>query len=332
MGLIRPLYRFYVDGKALSNEAMDRFSSVKVVDQEGVHSDRVDLVFSNRAPRVTGPRRGANVRVELGRGRDVQFVGDYIIDRVTRGYTPDTIAVSGHSADLRRQMKSPRVRHWDDASVADIVAQIAGEHGFDVAISPDVSGHVYDWIGQQDESDLSFLARLAIRHGAVFTIKQGRVLWLKSGAGQSASGAQLEAGVIDYTDIMPGTLEVTDSDVDRYQTVKAYYQDFSGSIRREVVVDGDPAAQGEKVLRDPYGSLEEAQAAARSVASEMVRGAVSMRCDLSARADLFAGQPVRFRGVDDEIDAMLFIIGSASHDLKKTSGLKTTISGALKAV
>ena len=264
-------------------------------------------------------------------GDEATFLGNFVINSVTRSCLPYTITVRGHSADLRSEMKAARSRHWDGASIKGIVSEIAGFYGLEAKISDAVSKYVYPWIGQQDESDLAFLNRLASRHGALFSIKNGVLLWLERGAGKAAGGATIEPAVINLKSLVAGSCKVSETDVDRFRTVKAYWHDRNGAERRPVVVPGDGAASGEHVLRWPYASKEEAEAAAKAAAREMLRGATSVSCGVIGRPDLLAGQPLAFSGVHPLVDGIEFIMDRVTHQYSKTGGFSTSISGNLRA-
>ena len=113
----------------------------------------------------------------------------------------------------------------EDRPVKDFVTEIAGEHGLDSKISDIVSSHVYNWIEQQDETDFHFLERFAKRHGPLFSVKNGALLWLEVGAGKNAAGVAMPPAIIAASAIVVGTLKVTETDVDRFGTVKTFYQD-----------------------------------------------------------------------------------------------------------
>ncbi len=320
-----------IDGVPVSGLFFERLISLNITDREGIQSDTLELVFNDAAPHFASPRRGAVASVTILSGAGGGFVGAFVIDRVNRKCLPYTITVSGHSADLRSEMKTSKSRHWDDTSVKDIVTEIAGEYGLVPKISDAVSGHIYPWIGQQDESDLNFLERVAKRHGALFTIKNGALLWLERGAGKTADGTSVPAAVIIPTSIVGGSCRVSENDVDRFGKVKAFYQDRGEAKRQEVIVDGDPDADAEHVIREPFGSRAEAQAAAEAFAREMLRGLVKTSCAIVGRPALMAGQPFKYSGVHPDIDAREFILGMVKHSYAKSTGLRTSFEGRLKA-
>ncbi len=327
--MLWPVVAVDIDGKPVGGLFFSRLISLTVTDREGIQSDTLDMKFDDSAPHFSSPRRGAiaTVNIIVG-GRN--FSGRYVIDKVEFSCLPHTIKVTGHSADLRSEMKTKKSRHWDNKSVRQIVTEIAGDYGLEARIADAVSDHVYVWIGQQDESDLNFLERLARRHNALFTIKDGKLLWLERGAGKTAEGTAIPTAIIIRTDIELGSCRATETDVDRYKTIKAFYQDRAGAKRQEVVVDGDPDAEGEHVIRDPFSSQAEARKAAEAFAKEMLRGAHTTSCTVVGRPDLMAGQPVAFLGVRPGLDGVEYIVGTVKHTYSKANGVLTSFDGKLK--
>ncbi|WP_369908037.1 hypothetical protein [Tropicimonas sp. IMCC34043] len=99
------------------------------------------------------------------------------------------------------------------------------------------------------------------------SIKSGRLVWLPRGAGKSASEQALAGLVIRPEQIVKETFRYTESDVGRYGTVKATWQDTAGAELREVRVAGRGTSRATYVLRDPFASEAEAEAAALAVST-----------------------------------------------------------------
>jgi phage protein D len=320
-----------VDGVPVSGVFFERLVSLSITDREGIRTDTLSIVFNDAAPHFASPRRGAVVNVTITQGDAPAFVGSYVIDTVSFNCLPYTITIGGHSADLRSQMKASKSRHWDQISVRALVSKIAGEHELEAKISAAVSGHVYSWLAQQDESDLSFLERVARQHGALFTIKKGVLLWLERGAGETANGAQVPAAVLTPQSIVLGSCRVSETDVDRFAAVKAFYQNRAGAKREEVLVSADGAAVGTHTLRAPFSSEAAAQAAAEAYAREMLRGLVQTSCTVVGRPDLMAGQAITYLGVRPSLDGLEFITERVTHSYTKSSGLRTSLEAQLKS-
>ncbi|WP_233499450.1 phage late control D family protein [Pararhodobacter sp. CCB-MM2] len=329
--MTHPIVQVSVDGVPASGPFFSRLIDLTITDREGIRSDTLEIVLNDPPPHVQSPRRGARIEVTITTGLSGGFVGAYIVDRVDFAFLPYTVTVKGHSADLTSALKENKSRHWDDKSVRQVVEAIAADHGLETRISDAVSGHVYDWLGQQDESDLHFLERIASRHGALFTIKNGTLLWLERGTGKTADGTSIAPVTIMPQEVILGSGRMAESDVDRFATVKAYWQDREGATRREVVVEADPEASGEHVLRDPFASQAEAEAAARAAVREMLRGSIDISCAIVGRPSLMAGQPIRLAGVRPLIDGRDFIPDLVQHSYSKSAGLRTQFTGKLKA-
>ncbi|AGI69354.1 hypothetical protein OAN307_c39240 [Octadecabacter antarcticus 307] len=175
----------------------------------------------------------------------------------------------------------------------------------------------------------------AARHGALFTIKNGVLVWLERGVGQTADGTQVATEVVGPTSLVVGSFWMSETDVDHFATVKTYWQDRAGSTRQEIVVDADPEAEGEgegegeHVLRDPYGSRAEVAAAA--AVREMLRGLVTFSCSMVSGAGLMAGLPISFSGVRPLVDGRVSILEAVKHTYTKLGGLLAVLNGKLKA-
>ncbi len=329
--MIRPEVIVTVDGVPVSGAFFERLISLTITDREGIQADQLELTFTDGFPHFQSPRRGAVVNVNFVAGLVSAFAGSFVVNQVEFACLPYRITVRAHSADLRSDMKTNRTRYWDNATVRKIVEDIAAGYDLETRIADEVSDHEYEWIGQQDESDLHFLERLARRHSALFTIKNGTVLWLARGTGQSADGTTLAPAVLLRTDLIEGTCRMSEGDIDRYATVKAYWQDRKEARRQEVVVPADPEATGEHVLRDTYASKGEAEKAAQSHAREMLRGNVTANAAIEGRPTLMAGQPFQFAGVRPVVDGRAFIAETVTHSFSKSGGLRTQVAGKLKA-
>lgn len=329
--MTHPAVAASVDGVPVAGLFLNRLVDLTILDRGGVRSDTIEITFDDSPPHFQSPRRGARIEVTLAMPGGASFRGSYIVDRVTWSCLPYKITVAGHAADLRAGMRTLRSRHWDDTPVGDIVAGIAGENGLEPVMAEAVSGHVYDWIAQQDESDLHFPERLARRHGALFSIKEGRLLWLERGAGARASGELLPRVLIHRDDVIPGTFRMSETDVDLFGTVRAFWQDRDGATRQPVEVEGIAGRDGVEVLREPFGSRDEAEKAAQAAAVEMRQGRVSLSLSVVGRPDLMAGGPVTVLGIRPLIDGRIFVLDQVQHHYSKSGGLRTALSGRIVA-
>ncbi len=189
-----PLAEIKVNGKPVATLFNERLISVTIVDKEGVTSDTISCELNDSNPFADIPKKGDTITASLGYVETgLADFGSYTADDPEVRCLPFGMTVNGKGANVRDQAKQHRSRHWDKKTVKEIVEQIAGENGLSPVIDGEVGAYQYEWFGQQDESDLHVVERLARRHDALFSIKDGRLIFAKKGSGQSASGKELTA-------------------------------------------------------------------------------------------------------------------------------------------
>ena len=240
------------------------------------------------------------------------------------------LSISGKAADLRSgKLKENQERHWDNKKIKDIVSEIAGEAGLSAAIDSEIGDHEYEWIAQQDETDIHFLERLARRHNALFTIKSGKLVFAKKGSGQSASGASTGSVIVTPSIIIQSTCHFEANDRTRYSKVVAYYQDRDRAERVEIEADAD--ADGDSVFRvtEPFADAAEADKAAQAKAKDLERGKGSAGVTVVGDTSIIAGAPLLFDRVRPGLDGVPYVIDTVEHSYSKSSGFLTKIDAKL---
>lgn len=325
-----PRAEIKVNGVAVASLFNERLVSVTIVDKEGVTSDTISCDLNDGHPFAKIPRKGDVIEASLGYAETgIAYFGSYTADDPEILCLPFGMTVNGKGASMRDALKQRRARHWDQKAVKEIVSQIAEENGLTPAIDEKVAAYTYQWFGQEDESDLHVVERLARRHDALFSIKDGKLIFARKGSGQSASGRALTPVIASRDNIVEGTCRTRFAHRNKFKRVKARVQDRDKAELLEVEEDSDGEGTADYTLPEPFADEGEAQAAARSKAkdlkSETIRTSVTVFGDPTIRA----GAPLRYAGVRPELDAIEFIIESATHRLTK-AGYTVEIEAKLK--
>lgn len=82
----------------------------------------------------------------------------------------------------------------------EVVKEIAARHKLKMALGKDLSDKPVEHIDQTNESDGSFLMRLARQYGAIASVKNGNLLFIRQGQGKSATGKPLPVITITRKD------------------------------------------------------------------------------------------------------------------------------------
>ncbi len=328
---MKPRVEVSIDGVPVAGHFYERLLSLTVTDEEGMKSDTVDIELNDGPPNFLAiPRKGAIISVKMGFGDDLVPKGVFTADKVNVDCLPYKMSISGKAADLRSgKLKERQERSWDKSKLGDILSQIASESGLTPAVDDDLADFEYDWLAQQDESNINFLRRLAERHNGLFAVKQKRLIFTRLGSGLSASGAPLGSIILTPEKIKVGSLKVEINDRTKYSKVVAYYQDSDKAERVEIDADAD--ADGDSVYRlpEPYASPAEADKAAQAKAKELQRGEGSVSVTVIGDAGIDAGLPLLFANVRPGVDGVPYIIKTAKTSYTKTGALEVAVSGRL---
>lgn len=327
---MHPKVEIIVDGTPVAGGFYERLVSVSVADKEGLASDTFQMDLNDGPPSFLAiPRKGAIVDIRIGYG-SARSLGLFVVDKVKVGCLPYSMSISGKARDMRSgKMKQRQERHWDGKSVKDIVADIAADSGLASFVDEEIGQHKYEWFGQQDESNVHVLRRLADRHNGLFKVRDGRLVFSKRGSGNAASGQFLGSVIITPRVVIPGSCSFEANDRTKYKKVVAYHQDKGKAERVEIEADAD--AEGDSVYRipEPFADLTEADKAAQAKAKELKRGEGAASVTVVGDTAIIAGAPLMFDGVRPGFDGVPYIIDTATHTYRKSEGYRTQISAKI---
>jgi phage protein D len=166
----------FVEPYALSFEFSD--------EAEG-KSDSISLSLHDRDEKwINGwmPRKGTAVKAALrclnwqGPGRHMFLdCGEFTCDKVSLSGPPLNISITGVSASLTGPLRETALnRAWEDFSLRGVAGDIAGRHGLDLYY--DAAEFKFERQDQRNESDLSFLRRLAEDKGVNVKVRNKRLI------------------------------------------------------------------------------------------------------------------------------------------------------------
>lgn len=324
-----PRAEIHVNGRPVASIFNDRLISVTIVDKEGVTSDTISCELNDGNPFADIPRKGDIIEAWLGYEESgLAYFGKFVCEDPVVHCLPYKLVINGKGTDMREKLKQHRARNWDDRSVKDIVTEIAGDHGLQAKVDGSVGAYKYEWFGQEDESDLHVVERLARRHDATFAIKNRTLIFAARGAGKSASGAVLTSVIATPFNIVKGSCQVTFAHRNSFAKVKAHAQDRGKAERVDVEEDSDDAGEADYTLPEPYVDADEAKNAARTKARDLKNGTITTSVDMFGDPTIRAAAPFRYQDVRPQIDGIEFVIETATHRLLK-AGYTTAVEAKL---
>jgi uncharacterized protein len=263
---MRPAFRIQVNGKDLAGAIVGRVKSISIADAAGFEADTAELCLADDdAEPIALPPTGAELRVWLGYGTQLQDMGLFIVDELEPEGWPAQLTIRARAAPYeatkagRLDLQTQKTRDWPKGTkLGAMVAKIAKEHGMQATVGASLQGIALPHFDQVDESDISFLVRVTRKYDAVVKPGAGRLLVVKRGEAKTASGTALPPVTIRAQDCTRWSMNISARDIQG--TVVAYYHDRGAAKRQHVQAgSGDPVRRLRHAFPDQASALKAAQ-------------------------------------------------------------------------
>ncbi|SUQ39554.1 Phage protein D [Yokenella regensburgei] len=176
-----PAFNVMLGGKALIM-LDEKILSLELTDNRGFNADELTITVDDSQGDIELPPRGAELSVAIGwQGEKLVHKGIFIVDEIAHSGPPDRIEITARSADFRDEFNVKREVSWHDVTVERIVSAIAHRYKLKPLISEQLMSAEIDHADQTQESDMSFLTRMAEMLGAIATVKNGYLLFILPG-------------------------------------------------------------------------------------------------------------------------------------------------------
>lgn len=345
---LTPQAELTIDGRRFGTQAMSRIISISLTDKRGFEADELTIELDDHDGTIAIPKTGSKITLKLGyQETGLVEKGEYLVSEFTASGSPDVLSITARAADLAEALAEQVEKSWHKQTLYQIIETIAKKHKYEYIISKDYQNAKIEHIDQTNESDASFMSRLAEQYDAIATVKNGKLLFIPAGESQTASGQPILPTTI--TRASGDSHSFTYSSSNSYQAVRAYYTDKKTGQKKEVIVNKDNAypnkkttqqtktvkgktfkakkkendnqkvnTEGQKIktLRHLYATESGAWSGARGAFKKIQRGVAEFSITLAVgRPDLYPETPAVVKGFKPEIDAEAWLITEVSHKI-----------------
>lgn len=345
---LTPQAELTIDGRRFGTQAMSRIISISLTDKRGFEADELTIELDDHDGTIAIPKTGSKITLKLGyKETGLVEKGEYLVSEFTASGSPDRLSITARAADLAEALAEQVEKSWHKQTLYQIIETIAKKHKYEYIISKDFQNQKIEHIDQTNESDASFMSRLAEQYDAIATVKNGKLLFIPAGESQTASGQPILPTTI--TRASGDSHSFTYSSSNSYQAVRAYYTDKKTGQKKEVIVNKDNAypnkkttqqtktvkgktfkakkkendnqkvnTEGQKIktLRHLYATENGAWSGARGAFKKIQRGVAEFSITLAVgRPDLYPETPAVVKGFKPEIDAEAWLITEVSHKI-----------------
>lgn len=320
----KAIYRLVVNGTDIGTPLQNRLLSMTITDNRGLEADSIEIELSDYDGLLEIPPKEAEIEAWIGwSNTGLVYKGKYLVKERNYSGAPDTLTIQATSADLKTSLKQKKERSFSDVTLQAIIETIALAHNLDVMVHEDLAQHKVVHL-VQNESDANLLTRLADEHDALTTVKNGTLLFMPMGKGQTISGQEFEPYYITrnkgdghyWSDVTGG---------DDISAIQAFYYDATLAKKLEVKY-GDASNQNIKTLRHVYQDKQSATLAAKAELNKLKRSAFSFSYSLAyGEPDLVPEMTFLFWGLKTEIDEIHWLGTKVVHKLHADSGYTTDL-------
>nr|DAJ31458.1 MAG TPA: tail protein [Bacteriophage sp.] len=345
---LTPAAELTIDGRRFGTQAMSRIISISLTDKRGFEADELTIELDDHDGTLAIPKTGSKITLKLGyKETGLVEKGEYLVSEFTASGSPDRLSITARAADLAEALAEQVEKSWHKQTLYQIIETIAKKHKYEYIISKDYQNTKIEHIDQTNESDASFMSRLAEQYDTIATIKNSKLLFIPAGESQTASGQPILPTTI--TRASGDSHSFTYSSSNSYQAVRAYYTDKKTGQKKEVIVNKDNAypnkkttqqtktvkgktfkakkkendnqkvnTEGQKIktLRHLYATESGAWSGARGAFKKIQRGVAEFSITLAVgRPDLYPETPAVVKGFKPEIDAEAWLITEVSHKI-----------------
>ncbi|EBW2495902.1 phage late control D family protein [Salmonella enterica subsp. enterica serovar Bredeney] len=345
-----PAFSITIEGKDVTTVMDTRLMSLTLTDNRGFEADQLDLELDDADGLIALPRRGAVIQLALGwKGQPLFPKGAFTVDEIEHSGAPDRLTIRARSADFRETLNTRREKSWHQTTVGEVVKEIAARHNLKVALGKDLTDKALDHMDQTNESDANFLMKLARQYGAIASVKDGNLLFIRQGQGRTASGKPLPVITITrkagdghrftladrgaYTGVIASWLHTREPRKKETTSVKRR--------RKKTTTPKEPEAkQGDYlvgtdenvlVLNRTYANRSNAERTAKMQWERLQRGVASFSLQLAeGRAELYTEMPVKVTGFKQPIDDAEWTITTLTHSVSPDNGFTTSMELEVK--
>jgi len=334
------LKNYFKPGFRFSGAAHEKLNAqaihIELIDNPGYASDSIRILASVDSHDDIRIEKGDTVGFQQGYldAPSLYDMGRFKVTAINPLYFPSRLEIEATADALHfnQPAKLRRSQSYISKTLADIVGEISARLNLEPKVHQRFRDNVIVYIDQKNESDMSFLQRLAKRYDAIAKTYDGHLIFAPRGVVSAASGRDFEPVELvvptpNQKAVINGlkSLNLRSSEREIASGVKADYYDLNLADIRSVTVGTAPYIQ----LPGRFADETTARDFANSELSRIKRQSLKFDFSLPGNPELMTDRLVNISGASDRVN------GLSSCDVVRhvhTPGSFTTFVEASAAV
>lgn len=212
----QPAFKIVYNKKDITAEITPYVASIRYKDATEGKSDEIQIEVSN----TTGiwlnewyPTLGDTMTVSIGWPDLLMKCGTFEVDEPEVKFGPDIMVIKGIAAGISKSTRTKRSDQHENKTLAQIAKKVADRYGYTISGTIADTGQIVRET-QNMETDLSFLKRLSMQYGHLFSVRDSVITFTN----MYELEALAAAATISRNDIKPGST-IKDKSYDTYKKV-----------------------------------------------------------------------------------------------------------------
>jgi len=286
---ITPNFSIIANGEDVTEILKKRLVSLSVTDNQKDQVDQLNMVFQGK---FQHPFLGDELKIYMGWGGQLDFVGLFFVKKTTLTNNSQ-LSIEATGINFSQSLKQRRHQDYN-ADLGNVVRTIAVRHS--LAAKTDM--HTSKRFEQHNESDMSFLNRLAKEHNAIFNVKNNTIYMMKK-------VVEVPSISVDINQCI--TSEISHESKTLYASCKAIFHDTkSNKISTEIVGSGEPML------------VKQGKWLTRALAREAATNALERANQGTAEGAISIKGRVVFAGSELNLDAEKYEVTKVTQSLSRT--------------
>lgn len=311
-----PGFRIEANGGDITKLIADRLVSLRISEQAGQQSDSLEITLDDRDKRIPVANSGTWLRVWLGYSKPV-YMGAFAVDEVELSMGPRSMVIRATASNTAPTLvKEQRTQSWHGKTLGQVVQEIAQRNNLISVIKGNLASVQLKHEDQTNESDQSFLTRLAEKYRATIKPADGRLVVVPRGDKDNAGNVTIKQKEVT-------NWRATLKNRGAYGAVKAKWLDRA--VNKEKVYTAGETGSALPVFEEKqlFKTEAEAQKAADSRLQSLRAGEVRISLQMPGRPDVNAEGLVTLQEFREYVDGT-WNVKSITHDLG-SNGYVTTV-------
>lgn len=177
--MLVPIFELFYEKKNITKGVSPYVTSIEYTDCEHGESDELVICFedSEKLWQDTWlPSKGDCLRAYIGyEAEKLLNCGIFEIDEHEYSSPPDILTVKGLATGIKKPLRQKNSVGYENKTLKQIAKEIADKHGY--TLVGEIEDVRVDRITQNQERDLTFLAKLAEQYGYIFKIAENNLVF-----------------------------------------------------------------------------------------------------------------------------------------------------------